>query len=428
MRILMLAQFFPPIIGGEERHVKTLSEALVARGHEVSVATIRHAGQPKHVVENAVGIHRVSGLLQRVPALFNGDGRQHAPPFPDPAITFALRQLMLQHRPDVVHAHNWMLRSYLPLKPFFAAPLVATLHDYSHVCAKKSLIRSGSPCNGPRASRCLKCASEHYGPLKGPVTASTAALMAPIERRLVDRLIAVSTSVAQRIGLDLGRYPVEVIPNFIPDDLSAPLHGFEDYLDQLPAEPFLLFIGDLMRLKGIHVLIEAYRRLSPSVPLVLIGRRCPDTPTQLPPNVRIFESWPHGAVMGAWSRCLAGLLPSVGLEACATVVMEANAVGKPTIVTAAGGLPEIVDDGETGLIVPPGDVDALATAMARLIADEALVGRMSIGARAKAKSLMAHAVVPRIERIYHELTERPSGLAFGHGQRTAGTAADGPVL
>lgn len=159
MRILMLSQFFPPIIGGEERHVKVLSEALVHRGHDVSVATIKHGDQPDFDIVCGVKIYRLEGMLQRNAVLFTEGQRRHAPPFPDPELTFRLNRVVRAENPDVVHAHNWLLHSYLPLQRIYKKRLVVTLHDYSSVCAKKNMIHAGVPCGGPSTFKCLPCAA-----------------------------------------------------------------------------------------------------------------------------------------------------------------------------------------------------------------------------------------------------------------------------
>jgi glycosyltransferase involved in cell wall biosynthesis len=167
-------------------------------------------------------------------------------------------------------------------------------------------------------------------------------------------------------------------------------------------------VGDLNRNKGVEVLLKAYAALSDAPPLVMIGRRCADMPTQLPPNVTVFESWPHAAVMHAWSRCLFGIAPSVWPEACGTIVMEAHAVGRPMIASDIGGLSDLVDPGRTGLLVPAGDAGALSQAMDTLIRDPVLREGMAGASRARAELFMAKTIVPRIERIYEDLLPRPA--------------------
>src|SRR5712692_8685641 len=105
MRILMLAQFYPPIIGGVERHVRDLSIELVTRGHDVSVATLWHEGLPEFEIDQGVRIHRIHGSLQRAAVLFSEKNRRHLPPFPDPEVMWALRRIIINERPNIVHAH-----------------------------------------------------------------------------------------------------------------------------------------------------------------------------------------------------------------------------------------------------------------------------------------------------------------------------------
>lgn len=400
MRILMLSQFFPPIIGGEERHVKVLSEALVRRGHAVSVATIKQGDQPDVEVASGVKIHRLQGSLQRNAGLFSESQRRHAPPFPDPELMFRLNRIVRAERPDVVHAHNWLLHSYLPLQRIYKKRLVVTLHDYGSVCAKKNMIHEGAPCSGPAPSKCLPCAGQHYGGVKGAVTWLTNASWGRLSLGQVDTFVAVSQSVATRCGLDPKLHQFEIIPTFLGEDVGQLVDGYEHFLALLPKTDFMLFVGDLMRLKGVHTLLEAYRRIENAPPLVLIGRRCKDTPVSLPKNVTMLDSWPHAAILHAWNRCLFGIVPSEGLETCGTVVMEANAFGKPVVACRTGGLPETVLDGKTGILVSPGDVEALRGALLTMLGDHDLRARMGAASLVHAGAYMPKAIVPRIERIY----------------------------
>src|ERR1700744_5113505 len=142
MRLLLVAQFFPPDIGGEERHVFNLGNILAARGHDVTVATQRlQGGAPdEEVLPSGVQVRRFTTLAMRFPGVYSTD-RPHHPPVPDPLGVRALRGVVRQARPEVVHAHNWAVNSVLPIRGWSAKRrpfgLVLTLHDYSHVCATK---------------------------------------------------------------------------------------------------------------------------------------------------------------------------------------------------------------------------------------------------------------------------------------------------
>lgn len=405
MRILMLAQFYPPTVGGEERHVQDLSTALVSRGHDVAVATLWHEGLPKLELDQGVRVYRISGTMQRANWLFSETGRRHAPPFPDPELMLALRGVLDREQPQIVHAHNWLVHSFLPLKALSRAKLVMSLHDYSLVCAKKSLVYHEALCDGPGLVKCLGCASDHYGSLKGVTTTLVNWGMALFERSAVDIFLTVSQTTAAGNGLVDSPYPFQVIPNFVPDDIGTPSGNWDNYMSQLPAEPFLLFVGDLRRFKGIEVLLRAYASLQSAPPLVLIGRICADTPSEFPSNVLVLGSWPHGAVMAAWHRSLMGLLPSIGLETFGIAALEAMASSRPVIASRIGGLSDVIVDGETGYLVPPGDQEALRQAIESLLADPDLRARMGQAAKRRTAEFHASRVVSRIEDVYRQVLQ-----------------------
>src|SRR5260370_39618468 len=183
MRILMLAEVYRPTIGGEERHVRNLSTELAARGNDVSLATLWHEGLAEFEIDQGVRIHRIRGTMQRATLLFSEQGRQYAPPFPDPEATLALRRIILQERPDIVHAHNWFVHSFTPLKSWSKAKLVVTLHDYSLVCVQKRLTYQEENCSGPALTKCLQCATDFYGVAKGLPSTIANWLWGELERR-----------------------------------------------------------------------------------------------------------------------------------------------------------------------------------------------------------------------------------------------------
>jgi glycosyltransferase involved in cell wall biosynthesis len=406
MRILLLSDLYPPIIGGLERHVQTLGRSLARRGHEVTVATLWHDGLPEREVVEGVAIHRVHGLFQRFAGAFEDPARRYAPPVPDPGVVAALRPILREARPDIVHAHNWMVHSFLPLKATSGARLILSLHDYSLVCAKKSLMFREGVCTGPGPRKCLRCAGEYYGQLKGMAIATANAGMTLLERSAVDLYVPVSQSVADGNELAERGLSHEVIPNFVPDDVASVDAAASPIWAKLPAE-YLLFVGAMGRHKGIEVLLEAHSRLSGAPPLVLLGSRWPDTPSTFPPNTQVLLDVPHESVMAAMAGSLAVLVPSIYPDACPTVAMEAMASRRPVIASRIGGLPDLVDDNETGLLVPAADVDALSSAMDRLIGDAGLRERMGDAAIEKVRAFTVSAVVERLESAYERTMNEP---------------------
>ena len=400
MRILMLTQFYPPIIGGEEQMVQDLSVELARRGHEVAVATLWHAGLSDREIDRDVEIFRIRSTTQRAPWLYRETQRRHAPPWPDPEAAWALRHVFDQVQPEVVHAHNWLMYSCLPVKMLRHSRLALTLHDYSWACATRRFMHRSEPCDGPGFAKCLSCSSQHYGPLKGVPTSLGLRVTRIMGRQAIDMFLPVSQAVAVGNGLIDSGLPYQIIPNFVPDDPAMGPSDIETYIAQLPAGDFVLFVGDLSRDKGIHILLRAYAELKAAPPLVLLGRRCQDTPTEFPPNVISLNTWPHGAVMEAWRRCSLAVVPSVWPEPFGLVALEAMISGRPVIASKIGGLSDTVVDGETGLLVTPGDPIALASALHRLLADRDLREQMGQAGRLRSEIFQASTVVPRVEQVY----------------------------
>jgi glycosyltransferase involved in cell wall biosynthesis len=410
MRILLLAQWYPPIIGGEEGHVRNLAIGLSERGHQVSVATLVQPGQAAGTeVQDGIPVHRMAGLVQRIDALFSLE-RRSAQPLPDPGVMRALAAIIARERPDIVHAHNWIVHSMVPLKRWSAAGLVLTLHDYSLACPKKTLVRTSTDgerlCDGPALMKCLRCASRHYGTAKAIPTVLSLFAMKPWEVARIDAIVAVSDAVARWNRLaEIGR-PFHVVPNFVTSAHGQSSGELGRWTDLLPAERYLLFVGAFARAKGIEVLLHAYGDGDGLPPLVLIGYPTKDQIMELgklSPRVSVFIDWPQDAVMEAWRRSLAGVVPSIWRDPCPTVVIEAMLAGKPVIASSIGGLPDLVAAGLSGLLVPPGDWEALREAMRGLTRDADLYARLSSGAAERAAGFTGDTVIPRLEAVYEEV-------------------------
>jgi Glycosyltransferase len=411
VRILMLTQFFyPPTVGGEERHVADLSSELAARGHDVSVVTLWQKGYPEFEISQGIRIYRVRSTVQRLGMLFSESDRPYAPPFPDPELTRTLRRILLAEHPDIVHAHNWIIHSFTPLKAWSKAKLVVSLHDYSLVCVQKRLMRHEVPCSGPGLTKCLECGTRFYGTFKGIPSTLANFFWGEQERRVVDMFLPVSQAVVEGVQLERHRTPYRIIPNFIPATIETAKADSEVLLSKLPAGDFMLFVGDVTADKGAEVLLRAYAELNTEVPLVLIGRPF-IAESDLPANVFLLGRWPHDAVMAAWQHCLFGLVPSIVAETFGIVALEAMFMGKPVIAARSGGLPDVVVDGETGFLVAPGESQPLGQAMQRLLDDPELRQQMGIKARQRAEEFQAKAVVSRFEVVYEELLVVDSAVA-----------------
>jgi glycosyltransferase involved in cell wall biosynthesis len=134
--------------------------------------------------------------------------------------------------------------------------------------------------------------------------------------------------------------------------------------------------------------------------LVLIGRNYLDL--EGIPGVTALGKLPHRAAIEALRRSLFTVTPSILPETFGLVALESAAVGKPIVASAIGGLKDVVVDGETGLLVPPGDPDALAGAIRRLIDDRELRLRLGAEGEKRAEKFSPEAVVPRFESAYRD--------------------------
>ncbi len=399
--------------------MRSLSIELAARGHDVAIITLGHGDREEYELDQGVRVYRIHFSMQRAPWLFRDSDRQFAPPFPDLEAMLAIRRIIKRERPEIIHAHNWLVYSFLPLKAWSGAKLVVTLHNYDLTCAKTTLLYHGSTCDGPGFTKCLSCGVRFYGLAKGAPTVLAHRMMDRIRRGLVDMFLPVSQAVATANGLVGSHLPFQVVPNFLPGEGNIPSGDIEPYLAQLPGEEFLLFAGALARHKGVDVLLRAYAMLTHAPPLVLIGYHTPEWPElskSALPNVLFLKDWPRYAVLEAWRHSMIAVVPSVWAEPFGLVAIEAMSAGRPVIASRTGGLSDIVVDGETGLLVQPGNPIALQQAIERLLADPDLRHRMGEAGRRKANEFEAGRIVPRIEHIYEELLQIRRLVASSKGK------------
>ena len=125
----------------------------------------------------------------------------------------------------------------------------------------------------------------------------------------------------------------------------------------LPEGDYLFYAGDLSEQKGVDTVLAAYATLDPATrpALVLVGRTAMDL-SSLPEGAVVHEKWEHERVLSGFGHALAAVLPSRWPDPCPTTVLEAMALGAPLVTTHMGGIADMVVDGESALVVPPGDV------------------------------------------------------------------------
>ncbi len=398
MRVLMVTDFYWPLVGGVEQHVRSLSHALVDRGHDVAVVSLAADDTgPSRELDGPVRVYRIPSVSRLLGP--KGRGRAWSPPFVDPLSALAMRRVASLERPDVVHGHDWLSRS-----AWLACgrrPLVVSLHYYTASCAKKTLVRGVERCPGPGPVRCIRCAAEHYGTVRGPVIAVGNAVSSRLELRHAGAVIGVSTATLE--GNRVGGHPLAVVvPNSLPAAaLDPPLRSHARWPAGLPDGPFILYVGDRRSEKGLPVLLAAHRRLAPGVPLVVIGKPLGDV--QLPEGeTGVVQLGPmsNEDVRRAFRQATVAVVPSTWEEPFGIVLLEAMAAGAAIVASRVGGIPEVVQDDVTALLVPPGDADALASALQRLLDDPALRSRLTSAAALAAPRFDAAIVAEEVERQY----------------------------
>ena len=230
---------------------------------------------------------------------------------------------------------------------------------------------------------------------------------------------AVADTVARRAPGTAGRLPAAdwlTVVHHGPDLCGAP-SGPRARAEArarlgVPADAVLIgSVGNLTAKKDQRTLLGAYarlRRTEPDTVLVLIG----SGPLEGELRGRAGElGLSPGAVVFAGSRPdVPELLPGLDIfalssrqEGLPVALMEAMASGLPAVVTRVGGMPEMLDDGEQGLLVPTGDPEALARALARLAADRGLRGRMGAAARERSRAFDIAGAQRAIEAVYERV-------------------------
>jgi spore coat protein SA len=184
---------------------------------------------------------------------------------------------------------------------------------------------------------------------------------------------------------------------------------------------YLLYAGRLTPIKGVHILIEAFRELRirwPDLRLIIVGSSFFEGATRTPYEDRLLELVKpmlsavaftgyidHAALKYLYSAVDVVVVPSIWQEPCGLVVLEAMASGTCIVATGVGGTPELVDQEVNGLLVEPDDAHAMAEAIHRVLADPSLKERLEAAARQRAQAVFTwDRVVQQIEATFASLT------------------------
>jgi len=292
------------------------------------------------------------------------------------AATSELRALVRSTRADIIHCHNLfptLSPAVLRVGASEGAATVVTLHNYRLLCLPGNFLRNDQPCEDclgrlpwPGVVHCCY----HNSFLGSATMASSLTLHRQAHTFAgVQLFLAVSEFVRQK-HIDAGWPPERVAlkQNFA---WPAPGHGS-------PGDYFL-YMGRLSPEKGLSRLLRVWEQIPAKLVVAGTGPLEDELRSVAPPQVEFRGFLPPQDLQPVLARARAVVLPSICYEAQPRSVLEAYATAVPVIAHRLGGLPEVVSDGETGLLVDPGHDDGWVNAAHRLL-DDREVERMGAAA------------------------------------------------
>jgi glycosyltransferase involved in cell wall biosynthesis len=293
-----------------------------------------------------------------------------------------LRRLIENARPSIAHAHNvyhHLSPSIFPTLKAAGIPVVMTVHDLKLACPAYKMLRDGKVCEDCKGGRIYnvlrhRCIKDSYA-LSGLVLAETALHRSlGLYRNRIDRLVVPSSFYLEKL-VEWG-WPRDMmvhIPNFV---------NVDHYRDDWQEDGYFVFAGRLAPEKGLATLIRAAALAGQR--LVIAGTG----PEEAALRALAVETGADATFAGYLSgaalhetigRARALVLPSEWYENAPISVLEAYALGRPVIGARIGGIPEMIREGETGLLSLPGDAESLAGALAgmagRSVAERRAMGR-----------------------------------------------------
>ena len=377
MKVVMLTREYPPhIYGGAGVVVGELTRALSRR----MAVEVRCFGERAPSDDGVV----VRGYTPWERLKAGPDGPAFAPALETLSIDLAMARDPLDAQ--VAHAHTWYAdMAGVWIRTLHRVPLIVTLHSM-----------------------------EPLRPWKADQLGSGYLLSSWIEKTAVetaDRVIAVSAQmradILQHFRVDPAK--VVVIHNGIDPERFRRTER-RDVLERRGVKPpYVLFVGRITDQKGIFHLLEAARKLPPHVQVVVCAS-APDTPeiearlkravAEHPNVLWIAEMVPLDEVIQLYSHAAVFACPSV-YEPFGIINLEAMACETPVVASAVGGILEVVEDGRTGLLVPPASPDDLAAAIRRVLDDRELARAFGQAGRRRVEERFSWAsVAERTEQVY----------------------------
>lgn len=410
-----------PSAGGMNVYIRELSRYLAERGVAIDVFTRREEPDSPPILQINEGV-RLIQIDAGPPAPVDKDALFCF--LPDFATEMAYLTIKEELRYDVIHSHYWLSgwAGHL-FQRYQSAPLAQMFHTLAHF---KNAVAIPDPT---------------VPALTGQERRETA-LRAQVERRLMrvaDVIIAGNpderSQMVERLGADESK--VRTIPPGIDLDLFQPRDSWAARRALgLPEGPLVLFVGRIDPIKGIDTLFSGFQQL-------VRDHDWQGSPPKLVFIGGLIELGEQGSTMDADLRLLAERAEQLGLtdqvlfhgaqpreklplyynavDVCAVpsryesfglVAVEAMASGTPIVATRVGGLRFTIDDGVSGVLIPPSEPNALAEALHQVLTDHALRSRMQVGARQTAIRFAWQTITSAVLGIYLELvTGRPDAAA-----------------
>lgn len=393
MKILILSDLYPPeTIGGAEKHASSDCERLANRGHDVDVISTgvdAPRSSYKLTEKNGVTVHRFRPLNVHAPYEYQDASTseklvKHLLEVWNPHPYRMIKHQVQELNPDVIHIHNYrgFSGSVFNAVAVSEAPVVLTLHDYASLDFRSNLYSDGSVIEP--------------SPVLGPL------------RRLVDRLVTAHVdqvlSPSQFVIDKHHKHNMFInVPsrclqhgiNICDNDVMVPENNSDSFR--------LLYVGRLARTKGVDLLINAVKQIDdPDLECNILGKG---------PEREYFESLakdddrikfkgfvPESELARQYTMADFTVVPSRWLEPFGLIIYESFAHGTPVIGAKIGGIPELINDGETGFLFTPDDSDDLAaTIRAHYNNSDVLTPNV----KAKDVSLETH--INRLINIYDSL-------------------------
>jgi glycosyltransferase involved in cell wall biosynthesis len=408
LRVALLTYRGNPHSGGQGVYTKHLARALTELGHSVEV----FSGQPYPEVDCPL-VPVPSLDLYRSPDPFRTPrpsefrdwidaleyGVMCTAGFPEP-LTFSLRvRRMLEARRgdfDIIHDNQCLGYGVLQLARA-GWPVLATIHHPIHMDRELELRASGW--------RRRMSQRRWFAFLRMQVKVA----------RHLPRIVTVSENSARDLVAHMGLRPgqLAVVPIGVDHEVFRPVPGVR----RVPGRVLAMASADVA-LKGMMPLLEATARLKRLRPVELVVVARPRADSQIPATlrrlglegtVRFVSGIDDDALVRLYAEAEVAVVPSL-YEGFSLPAVQAMACGLPLVATTAGALPEVVgEDGDTGLLVPPGDPAALSGALDRALGDAALRRRLAEAGRARALRLFNwRACAEATARQYREVIDGPA--------------------